>query len=170
MKSTPGRRERKGDWVLAGGAPGESAHCTRCGEGLRLSTPLRIEIFLAASKAFVKCHSRCRPGKFAEPTPRSPEEWARSRDTGISSATIYQAISGNRSPYDHFDIPHDAGDFGRCYRLLKLFPAWRSELHQVAVYPKWKPFVESWDELKRLYETDDAALDERIRELKAVAA
>jgi hypothetical protein len=51
------------------------------------------------------------------------------------------------------DIPYDPDDFGRCYRLLKLFPSWRAELPKVAdVCPKWKPYVEAWDELTAMFE------------------
>jgi hypothetical protein len=103
--------------------------------------------------AFVKMHSNCPPGESFEKPATSPEEWAAGRDTGTSSLTIYQAITGNRSHHRGLDIPYDPDDFGRCYRLLKLFPSWRKDLGKVVdVCPEWKPFVEAWDELTAMYE------------------
>jgi len=52
-----------------------------------------------------------------------------------------------------YDIPHDPDDFGRCYRLLELFPDWKSQLGKVAErFPKWSPFVREWDTLTTMYE------------------
>lgn len=143
----------KVDWVIVGGKPGESGWCTRCGEGLNLNMPQRIEVFVAASKAFVRAHAHCKPGQYFEKPAHTPEQWKRGRDTGISSMTIYQAITGDRSDGSHFDIPYDPDDFGRCYRLLKLFPSWRPQLAKVIdICPEWKPFVEAWDELTQMFE------------------
>lgn len=88
-----------------------------------------------------------------------PEDWLASDDTGISSETIYVALRG-LSPQgrDRYDIPHDPSDFGRCYRLLKLFPEWRLRLQEVADrFPKWGPMVAAWPRLEALYETILAA-------------
>jgi hypothetical protein len=167
------RKEKKGDWVIVGGKPGEVAYCTRCGEGLTLNMPQRIEVFVAASNAFVNCHKNCPPGKHFEKPATTPEEWALSRDTGVSSFTIYAAITGRHSPY-HFDVPHDPDDFGRCYRLLKIFPSWRAQLSKtVELHEAWKPFIEQWDELTSLFEGEfahgsgpDYKLFNRIRELR----
>ena len=150
-----GRRERKGDWVVMGGKPGEVAYCTRCGEGLTLVLPLHMEVFLAASHAFVKVHSHCPAGKYIEKPVVTPEEWAASRDTGTSSLTIYSAITGKPSHHRGYGVPHDPDDFGRCYRLLKLFPAWREKLSEtVKLCREWEPFVQAWDELTALYELE----------------
>ena len=72
------------------------------------------------------------------------------------------------------DVPYDESDFGRCYRLLQHFPAWRARLPEVAAaHPIWGPMVEAWDELTALYEEEmqrsnsgsALKLNERIREL-----
>jgi len=142
------------DWVVAGGKPGEVGYCTRCGEGLVLGTQ-PVDIFLAASKAFVKLHSKCKPGKYFEKPAKTPDEWAHGRDSGTSSLTIYSAITGHPSPHGCFDVPHDPDDFGRCYRLLKLFPAWREKLAEtINICKEWEPFVAAWDELTELYEEE----------------
>ncbi len=86
----------------------------------------------------------------------TPEQWILSNDTGISSKTIWAVmmdvnISDIRQTCS-FDIPHDPSDFGRCFRLLELFPEWRTRLPEVAEqFPKWKPMVEHWPEMEALY-------------------
>lgn len=79
--------------------------------------------------------------------------WLAGSDTGSSSITIWAVMTGHRRPRDHVPSePHDAADFGRCHRLLKLFPAWRERLPEVsALYPEWVPLVDAWDELTALY-------------------
>lgn len=167
------QKQRKGDWVVIGGAPGEIGHCTRCGEGLRINLPQRMEVIIAATSAFAKAHKICAPGNYVERPAQTPEQWAMGRDTGISSLTIWSAITGHASPNRRDDVPHDPDDFGRCYRLLKLFPSWRPQLSKVAGrYPDWAPFVEHWDELSEQYEQElahgsepDFKLYHRMKEL-----
>lgn len=143
----------KAEWVVAGGAPGEVAYCERCGQGLTLNMPQPIPIFVAASNAFVKMHSKCKPGTYFPKPALSPEEWAAGRDTGTSSLTIYHVMTGNPSHHHGYDTPSDPSDFGRCYRLLKLFPQWKPRMPEVAAkFPKWKRLVAEWDELEKMYE------------------
>jgi hypothetical protein len=146
----------KFDWVVMGGKHGEVGYCTRCGEGLQLVMPISLDLFCALTDAFVKLHSKCKLGGYVEKPAATPLEWLNGRDTGTSSMTIFRAITGMPVPRDsHYDIPHDAADFGRCYRLLKLFPAWRPQLPKVIdICPKWRPYVEAWDELTELYEQE----------------
>lgn len=89
--------------------------------------------------------------------------WLANGETGISSKTIHAVLTGtvdntvfNTSPsWFRYDVPHDPSDFRRCYLLLKFIPEWKQRLHEVAErFPKWKPFVEQWDELTRLYEEE----------------
>lgn len=89
-------------------------------------------------------------------TVRSVAEWLLSGDTGISSKTIAAIALGiEKKDGFGFDIPYDSADFGRCYRLLKAVPELRDYLPLVAEKcPKWRPLVEIWDELTRLYEQD----------------
>jgi hypothetical protein len=144
----------KAPWVVFGGTRDELAHCTRCGAGLNLGgTPQPVPIALAASRAFIKIHEKCAETGRKEESPLIPSDWARGRDTGISSGTIYAVITGHASPCGWRDIPHDPSDFGRCYRLLELFPQWKQRLGLVAAaYPAWKPFVREWDKLTQMYE------------------
>ena len=147
--------KRKTDWVVIGGKPGEIGYCTRCGQGLNINLPQPMDLLGEIMKAFVKIHSRCAAGNYVEKPATTPEEWADGRDTGTSSLTIYSAITGKRSRHISFDVPHDPDDFGRCYRLLKLFPAWREKLAEtIKLCPEWEPFVAAWDELTALYELE----------------
>ncbi len=140
-------------WVQCGGKPGEVAFCGRCGKGLSLSLPIRIEIYVAASKAFLKIHSKCKEGDHFEKPATTPLEWATGRDTGTSSLTIYHVMTGNPSHHSCYDTPADPSDFGRCYRLLKLFPSWIPRLPEVSErFPKWKPLIDNWALLTKMYE------------------
>ncbi len=170
----------KAEWVLPGGKPGEMGYCMRCGQGLCINLPQPLEIAIACMNAFVSIHSKCSPGKHIEKPPMTPEEWAIGRDTGISSLTIYAAITSRKGD-GYFGTPHDPDDFGRCYRLLKLFPQWREQLYKtVTICPEWKPFVEAWDELTTMFEAagwhdeskppkgDDGRMYKRMKQLGAV--
>lgn len=85
------------------------------------------------------------------PTDLTPEQWFLCGDTGLSSRTIYAVMM--ERPEKNPSWPHDADDFGRCYRLLKRFPEWRHRLLEMKLaHPAWEPFVTVWDELTGLYE------------------
>jgi hypothetical protein len=84
------------------------------------------------------------------------------QDSGISSLTIISVLvpdfhgmclsrfSGVIGP-----TPCDPGDFGRCYRALKLIENGVERLGEVAAkYRNWKRLVEHWAELSELYEQE----------------
>ena len=79
--------------------------------------------------------------------------WMCSNDTGSSSKVMAAVLSGAdlgrlHAPLDH---PHDAGDFGRCLRLLDRVPNLRSRLHRMrSVSVIWDRLVTCWDELEAL--------------------
>ena len=93
------------------------------------------------------------------------EDWLLSGDTGVSSKTIFRTLSGRRTPGDQSaGIPHDADDFGRCYRLLKRHPEWKPRLSEVvAAFPVWGPIVREWDALCAAFEAE-GKLDEHGRQ------
>lgn len=79
-----------------------------------------------------------------------PEEWIISRDTGISSKTIWAVMMGLE--YHDPCTPSDPEDFGRCFRLLQNFPQWKKRLNEVsAKHPKWKSLIENWNKLEKLF-------------------
>lgn len=87
----------------------------------------------------------------------TPDMWLQGTDTGISSKTIFFVMTGRHWLNARFgpDVPHDPSDFGRCYRLLELFPAWEDRLQEVAArHVEWTPFVREWARMKKLYERD----------------
>ncbi len=86
----------------------------------------------------------------------TPMDWMMSGDTGTSSKTICAVMTGSKlsGPFGA-DVPHDPSDFGRCYRLLALFPEWRNRLDEVAFhFPAWTALVREWDNLTAMYEEE----------------
>lgn len=83
--------------------------------------------------------------------------WLLGTDTGSSSLTIFSVLSANHAGAAMArcgwpSTPLDPDDFGRCYRLLLAFPAWRERLSQVVtVYPEWGPLVREWNQIEALF-------------------
>ena len=78
--------------------------------------------------------------------------WLLGGDTGASSKRIMLIMTGFAHREIYSDTPSDNSDFGRCVRLLKLFPQWRLRLPEVAARQGWKYLVEEWDALTTWYE------------------
>jgi hypothetical protein len=51
-------RVKKGSWIVMGEGD-HPAKCLRCGEYLHLPLPQHMEVFIAASRAFLKVHEKC---------------------------------------------------------------------------------------------------------------
>jgi len=102
------------------------------------------------------------------------EAWLAGTDTGLSAKTIASVLGSTRVQWGQYSspgsAPYDAGDFGRCSRLLDLMEpeGWRARLGEVAThYPVWKGLTDNWDELEALYRAKDhMALYHRIGELR----
>jgi hypothetical protein len=83
--------------------------------------------------------------------------WLNGTDTGTSSLTIFSVLSANHGRYAlqghrRADAPSDPADFGRCFRLLQIFPEWEGRLSEVAAkHPIWVGFARDWQRLKELY-------------------
>lgn len=78
-------------------------------------------------------------------------KWLSSSDTGISSKTMFTALTG--IPTGSNDIPYDIADVGRCIRMLRLYPELRENLQAVIdKHIEWIPFIDVWQELERLYD------------------
>lgn len=58
--------------------------------------------------------------------------WAMSGDTGISSEALANHMAGY--PVRRSSPPSDAGDRGRCIRLLELVPEWIARLGEMVKY------------------------------------
>ena len=78
--------------------------------------------------------------------------WALGPDTGVSSKAIARGYLAQH-PQPWYEMPRDAADFGRCYRLVKSIPPCREG---VAVNAQaggaWRLLHEDWDKLCALYE------------------
>lgn len=143
---------------------GDGFECHHCGDSYEMKLPAPIRVLTAAAKAFTADHRRCKkPDKdpFAEPPiakelsiDERAERWFESRDTGLSSTTIWRFFRG-RGRTDDDRTPSDPSDFGRCHRLLTLIPEWRARLGELgAARPEWKLLVDGWAEMERIYERD----------------
>ncbi len=53
-------RNKNVDWIVLGGPNGATGHCQRCGDELHLPLPVLLSVWLAATKAFVAAHARCK--------------------------------------------------------------------------------------------------------------
>lgn len=118
-------------------------------------TKKRMDAFKLLTEAFEEEHQDCKETE-TSPSKRKwvrPEDWLHRHDTGISSETIYSVMTGRQVRTTGY--PLDASDFGRCYRLLALFPDWRPRMQEVADrFKEWGPLVREWDLLTQLYEQD----------------
>ena len=81
--------------------------------------------------------------------------WRNGDDTGVSSIAIWAVMVGVDAG-GHTDPPRDSDDFGRCFRLLKQFPRWKSRLGEVALrWFHWRAVVARWGDLEKLYVGED---------------
>ena len=96
----------------------------------------------------------------------TPIDWLMSNDTGTSSETILHVMEKCKPPHMGPDIPYDAGDLGRCMRLLEAFPQYRPRMPEIAKkYPDWQPFVDQWEKLTDLYNAKSYQLSSLTREI-----
>jgi hypothetical protein len=145
-------------------------HCIKCkhewlGEMI-LDAP--VEITVGAFK-IVKCPS-CGAsaqsiafgrGDVPDPVPVQSAEmtdverrtaWLKLHDSGLSSCCIADKMCG-MVPTGHY--PHDGDDFGRCERLLILYPCWRARLGEMSsVNGHWAALVARWDEVAEAWRHD----------------
>ena len=131
-----------------------------------------VEIWTASAKSLncPKCGANAKKiafgrGDVPDPKPiqlgltdvEKRHEWLKLHDNGMSSECIADVMCGlpNQGNY-----PHDGSDFGRCERLLMLYPEWRERLSEMsainmawaALVPKWDKIVAAWKHDKELWE------------------
>ncbi len=131
-----------------------SFRCLNCGDEYVVNMPASITMMAAIMDAFDKDHAGCKPSAAgrARFEYTNPDEWIKSWDTGESSKTIWHYMMGRSY---RSCLPLDPDDFGRCYRLLKAFPEWRSRLPEMAHDMRsWAPMIAAWSDLERLYEEE----------------
>lgn len=143
--------------------------CRHCGDNYAPALPCPIHLIVAMSESFDaehKGHKLTAKGlacnfcfKFGHDTfacPKldyggDPEKWWAGPDTGTSSKFLWRVLMGQCAPRQVTAVPHDADDFGRSQRLLVAIPGWRARIGEMLLSPSWKPLVEHWDELEKLY-------------------
>ncbi len=92
--------------------------------------------------------------------------WFLSGDTGRSSIAIVSQMTGIQQSGRGSDYPRDAGDFGRCHRLLEAVPEFRARIEEMAQRsPQWAELVKRWDTLAQLYLTDRSAMYVKMRKI-----
>ena len=69
-----------------------------------------------------------------------------------------------------FQVPADAGDFGRCLALVDKVPTIKYQFPQIAWFcPDFRPVLKRWDELSGLYRDGKRdAVNRLLRELREV--
>ena len=81
--------------------------------------------------------------------PKAAVTWIISRDTGISSETIWAHMVGVEPRDRSYNYPHDPADLGRCLRLLQRIPEWRPRIGEMSARgPVWAALVARWDDLE----------------------
>jgi hypothetical protein len=126
--------------------------CFRWGGKARMYQPPHNNLILKIMEQSQKPHLNKTDVKCRFFIPESAQEWLLKGDRGISSETIFGAITGlwiNNRKWP----PSDASDFYRCYKLIKKVPEWKQELHKVAELSNvWKNVILNWDILSELIE------------------
>lgn len=84
--------------------------------------------------------------------------WIVGSDSGASSKAIWAHMMGTTPSYG-WSHPHDPSDFGRCVRLLKLIPEWRTRLHEMSARSHaWKALVDNWSLIEAAM-SDEVGID-----------
>ncbi len=145
-------------------------HCIKCkhewvGE-MMLDAPVEVAVAAMMAVYCPACAAGARSvafgrGDVPDPVPvQSTEmtdgerraEWLKLHDSGLSSSCIADKMCG-MIPTGGY--PHDGDDFGRCERLLILYPAWRGRLGEMAsVNEAWSALVARWDEIALAWRHD----------------
>lgn len=169
VTATRPQKKRKGEHVRF--LSPATLFCAHCGLRYEMNLPIPIDLFSSMSKTFEKSHRTCRLDKvrgeacclcqsFNHPGQECPNlnyrgdyrAWMSGPDTGLSSMTLCRALAG--LPVNDPAFPYDPEDFGRCYRLLKAIPGWRSRIGEMSRVPGWENLAPSWDGLEKLYEEE----------------
>lgn len=90
----------------------------------------------------------------------SPEQlaWLENGERGLSSETIFTVLS--KLPRAvlmkgwGFHTPSDPSDFRRCELLLEAVPEFRKRFAEMRQVEGWAPFVEHWQELCDLMDSE----------------
>jgi len=94
------------------------------------------------------------------PEPIMLERWTKYGETGASSKCIAQVMTGVE-PNGHY--PMDAGDFGRCEKLLDAIPSFLDRFHLMAeVNVYWQALHDKWSKIRETPPNERTALIKSI--------
>lgn len=80
------------------------------------------------------------------------DEWIIYGRVGISSKTMWAVLKNIEVEKDYGDIPYDPDDFSRCFELIVKCELTKKDLNKISdKLPYWKPFIDSWDKLNKMY-------------------
>jgi hypothetical protein len=82
-------------------------------------------------------------------------QWLLTGETGVSSKTMVCAALGIAPKDKTCNWPHDMGDFGRCWKLVKVVPELRDHFSTIAgLSPAWASVIREFDTIGALYEKE----------------
>jgi len=82
-------------------------------------------------------------------------EWVlSSNDTGVSSRALLKGCLGYEAKWH--EMPSDADDFGRCYRLVETVPELKNLFFSFKTdSERWIALLSRWDELSSLFKQEE---------------
>lgn len=93
-------------------------------------------------------------------------EYLTSRDCGMSATAILLHTLNAYNKIEYRDYPFDVSDFGRCLRVVELFPEAKAKLDVMrTVSPQWREVMNHWGELEQLRKDDPSRCSQRLHEL-----
>ena len=125
-----------------------------------MNLPMPVTVVSEKTKAFEMLHKDC-PKTWVEPEANMSKSvieravwWWANGERGLSSEAIwYRLLQGLKTHYNH---PSDPDDFSRCYKLLKVVPEWKNDLHKLKdLSPAWSNLVDNWDKLVEMFEQNE---------------
>lgn len=84
----------------------------------------------------------------------TPSEWLISDDVGSSSRYMITVLANLGVPMPDGTTPVDAGDLGRCIRMVDACNLEAEIPRLFDMGDSWKRIATNWDKLKALYEAD----------------
>ena len=122
---------------------------------LKYYSGLRNVVFVIATRDNAKIWEEQIAKKLSSCNPEG--QWFYGTDVGRSSAAIFAVFCDpsfmtEPEQFSQKAWPIDCDDFGRCERLLAIFPDLRGRLNEVAeAYPdtKWPKLIARWDEIEK---------------------
>lgn len=121
-----------------------------------------VTVISAKTKAFEMLHKDC-PKTWVEPEADMNESvnerawwWWNNGERGMSSEAMWRCFMNGVNSHSPAAHPSDPDDFGRCYRLLKVVPEWKNELHKLkALSPVWDRLIDNWHNLNEMFEQNE---------------